>query len=215
MKRSTNFRLSEEALQLLDAEATRQGSTRTAIVEMLARTLRRGARRHEDNAMQQRGPSFPSLRFPYMDFHEPICVKLTNVRIGASYHPDLDIEEAEYSRQVAVAHHITIDAEEIIWTFEGTGFFAGRHWEVSTGVIARAYDGTLTHLGHILLALNLYTAEELSTTTTLDPRDPRQAIGATVSGTLEPTSKSGVEYSHATTSLTILPPAVAEEVMHA
>ena len=52
MRQHTGFRLSEEALRLLDALATRHGLNRTAALEML---IREAARQQGIDAVQFRG----------------------------------------------------------------------------------------------------------------------------------------------------------------
>ena len=52
MKQQTGFRLSEEALRLLDALGARHGLTRTAVLEMLIREAARQQGIHADSRIQ-------------------------------------------------------------------------------------------------------------------------------------------------------------------
>jgi hypothetical protein len=55
MKQHTGFRLSEDALRLLDALAARHGLNRTAALEMLIREAARQQGIHADTGIQAQG----------------------------------------------------------------------------------------------------------------------------------------------------------------
>ncbi len=62
MKQHTGFRLSEEALRLLDALAVRHGLNRTATLEMLIREAARQQGIHADTRIQAEGQSAATER---------------------------------------------------------------------------------------------------------------------------------------------------------
>ena len=62
MKQHTGFRLSEEALRLLDALAARYGLNRTAALEMLIREAARQQGIHADTRIQAENQPGPTSR---------------------------------------------------------------------------------------------------------------------------------------------------------
>lgn len=62
MKQQTGFRLSEEALRLLDAFCARHGLTRTAVLEMLIRDAARQQGLHADTGVQTQDQPRPTRR---------------------------------------------------------------------------------------------------------------------------------------------------------